>query len=138
VVDATVRLFASATGGTELYRENFWASQGKGITVDKGIFVVRLGAGITSYDLHSVTSSNADLFVEITIEGTTPDVLLPRTPLTAAAYSITAPAAAAPSTLHGTGNPNNASLDAKIGTYYVDDSAQSTWLRVNTGWKQID
>ena len=140
VVDATVRLFAIQTGGTELYRETFWAGQGKGITVDKGIFVVRLGTGSTSYDLRSVTAANADLYVEITIEGMTPDVLLPRTPLTAAAYSLTgaAPASAAAAVLHGTGNPNNADVKATIGTYFVDDAAQSTWLRVNTGWKLID
>ena len=140
VVDATVRLFATQTGGTELYRETFWAGQGKGITVDKGIFVARLGTGVTSYDLRAVTSANVDLFVEITIEGATPDVLLPRTPLTAAAYSLTgqAPASAVANVLHGTGNPNNADVKAAIGTYFIDDAAQSTWLRVNTGWKQID
>jgi hypothetical protein len=140
VVDATIRLFASATGGTELYHETFWASQGKGITVDKGIFVARLGSGITSYDLHSVVSSNADLFVEITIEGSTPDVLLPRTPLTAAAYAIgsTAPVSTHATILHGTGNPNNSNLEADIGTFYIDDTSHSTWLRVNMGWRMID
>jgi hypothetical protein len=140
VVDATIRLFVSATGGTEVYRETFWTSQGKGITVDKGIFVARLGSGITGYDLNSVISSNADLFVEITIEGAMPDVLLPRTPLTAAAYAIggTAPVSTHATILHGTGNPNNGNLEADIGTYYVDDSAHSTWLRVNTGWRIID
>jgi hypothetical protein len=140
VVDATVRLFSAATGGTELYKETFWASQQKGVTVDKGMFVVRLGSGVSSYDLKTVASSNPDLFVEITIEGATPDVLLPRTPLTASAYSLTSTGSAltgAP-VLHGSGNPNNAGLNAAVGTYFIDDSAQSTWLRVNTGWKRID
>ena len=140
VVDATVRLFATATSGTEVYSETFWSAQGKGVTVDKGLFVVRLGTGTTGYNLQSVLSANADLYVEITIEGATPDVLLPRTPLTAAAYSLVTPpaAAVAPVTLHGSSDPNSTSVEGAIGAYYVDDASHLTWVRVTTGWKLID
>jgi hypothetical protein len=138
VVDATVRLFAAATGGSELYNETFWAAQSKGVTVDKGLFVVRLGTGTTTYNLPTVLSANPNLFVEITIEGATPDVLLPRTPLTAAAYSLSALPAAAATTLHGSGDPNKPLVEAQNGTYYVDDTTKLTWLRGTTGWQQVN
>ena len=139
-IDATVRIFAASTGGDELYNESFISAQSKGIIVDKGLFVVRLGTGTTTFDLPSVIGANPNMFVEITIEGASPDVLLPRTPLTAAAYSISTAAAvqSVQTTLHGSGAPANSINDAAVGTSYIDDVSKLSWIRVSSGWKLVN
>ncbi len=87
-VEASIRLFTDASAGTEVYAESFLIANSQAITVDDGLFVARLGEGSTGDDLQSILSTYDNLWVEITIEGSPPDVLLPRTPLTSSAYSI--------------------------------------------------
>ncbi len=136
-VDLTIRLVNALTGGDTMYTESFLESNDQSIPVLNGAMVVRLGAGVSADDLTAALGASPDLFVEITIEGETPDVLLPRTPLTASPYTLSNGASGA-TVLHGTGNPNDSKMRSAIGSFYVDDDSQSTWLRVNTGWIQID
>ena len=103
-----------------------------------GFFVARLGEGTATQDLQTVISGHGQLWVEITIEGNPPDVLLPRTPLTASAYALggVPTAAAANPILHGNGDPD-ADTSAPIGAYYVDDADNGTWVRISAGWSRI-
>jgi hypothetical protein len=87
-VEMTVRLCSQATGGDTLYTEDFLVQNAQGIVVDNGSFVVRLGTGVAGSDLLSVISANENLWAEITVLGDQPDVLLPRTPVTASPYSL--------------------------------------------------
>jgi hypothetical protein len=87
-VEMIVRLFTQATEGDTLYTENFLNQNNQSIQVNKGSFVVRLGTGVTSDTLINVVTANENLWAEITILGEEPDVLQPRTPLTAAPYSL--------------------------------------------------
>jgi hypothetical protein len=79
------------------------------------------------------------LWVEITVDDGTPDVLQPRTPLTATAYSlgVTPTPSAAPS-LSGNGDPNAARVSGAVGALYVNDDDGSTWFKLNSGWKRLD
>ncbi len=138
-IEMQVQLWNQATGGTSLYTESYLIANGQEITVVDGRFVVRLGSGATSGDLTGVLSANENLFAEITVLGVTPDVLLPRTPVTAAPYAHSVPAATVQNTtLHGTGTPLDSNLQAPIGTYYVDDATELTWVKLNLGWKIVD
>jgi hypothetical protein len=131
-----VNIMASASGGTPLYTETFQPQDGRGISVENGRFIVTLGTGVTSADLATVLAENADCFAEITILGENPDTLLPRTPITASPYSLGI--SAAPAEMHGISNPGDLNISAKIGTYYVNDSDGTTYVRVHNGWKLID
>jgi uncharacterized repeat protein (TIGR02543 family) len=140
LVDMTVRLATSLTAGDTVYTETFHASNSQAVEVDNGFFVFRLGAGASTGDLASTLSMYSNLYVEITIESPVQDVLTPRTPLTASAYSLGGASSRAltPAVLHGTGNPNNLDINGAVGMYFIDDSSGTTWLRVNSGWKIID
>jgi PA14 domain/Immunoglobulin domain/Immunoglobulin I-set domain len=140
VVDVYVRLYAADVGTTELYTERFTFADGKGVRVSQGFFVVRLGEGITSNNLKNVIAANSHLWVEITVDDGTPDVLVPRTPLTSAAYTQ-ATAAATLSTNQGfvgAGNPNAVGIEAPVGSTYVNTVDNTTWFRLSTGWKLMD
>jgi hypothetical protein len=139
LVDATARLYSTPSSGIALYTETFHAVNGKAVTVDNGLFVIRLGSGTTADNLQAIVSANDNLYVEITIDAETPDVLMPRTPLTASAYSITGPAQTLSARIaRGNGNPNLLGLEGTIGSYYVDNETQSTWLKADAEWKRID
>jgi|GEM_PF-1857043 len=85
-VDVTVSLYDTATNGTVRYAETFFAANSKSVSVEHGYFVVRLGEGtiITGVNLQTILSTYGNLWVEIKIGS---DVM-PRTPLTSAAYSL--------------------------------------------------
>lgn len=87
-VEMRVSLFAQATEGNPLYTESFLIQNNQSIQVNNGTFVVRLGTGMTSDMLVTVITTNNNLWAEITVLDGEPDVLQPRTPLTAAPYSI--------------------------------------------------
>ncbi len=87
-VEMQVRLFTQATDGTPLYTENFLNQNNQGVQVNNGTFVVRLGTGVTNDTLINVIAANNNLWTEITVLEEEPDVLQPRTPLTAAPYSL--------------------------------------------------
>jgi hypothetical protein len=131
-----VNITPSAAGGAPLYTETFLPQDGNGITVENGRFVVTLGTGTASADLSTILAANNNCFAEITILGDTPDILLPRTPITASPYALGVSAAA--NELHGTGNPNDLKVTAKIGAYYVNDTDGGTFVRIQSGWKLID
>ncbi|MBN1578831.1 MAG: hypothetical protein JW913_19885 [Chitinispirillaceae bacterium] len=133
-----INITPTVDGGTPLYTETFLPQNGQGVVVDNGHFVVTLGTGFFSTDLAAVLAANENCFAEITILGEMPDVLLPRTPITAAAYALGVSAATGSTELHGNGYPVDPNVEGKIGTYYVNDNDGTTWLRVQSGWKQID
>jgi len=142
-VDAIVNLYNDSTAGTSLYTEAFRANVAKGIRVSNGLFVARLGEGTTTQNLQQVISANANLWVEVTIDDGTPDILRPRTPLTAAPYSLggTPPPALAPSiapSLSGNGDPNSLAIDGQIGATYVNSVDNSTWFKLKSAWKRLD
>jgi hypothetical protein len=138
-VEMAVRLCNQATGGDTVYSEEFLVTNGQGIVVDNGRFVARLGTGLASTDLLGVVSANENLFAEITVLGAQPDVLLPRTPVTASPYGLSQPAAVTQEkTLHGQGSPIEQSIVAPIGSYYINDSDGATWIRINNGWRMMD
>lgn len=86
-VEMTVRLYSLPTGGEALYSEDFLVQNGQGVPVDSGSFVVRLGTGVANSSLLEMITAHENLWAEITVLGAQPDVLLPRTPLTASPYS---------------------------------------------------
>jgi hypothetical protein len=89
MVDADVRLYASVTGGTPVYAEAFLGVDGKAVAVLAGLFSLRLGEGVTRYDLATVLENNPHLFAEITVTvGGQPDTLAPRTPITASPFTL--------------------------------------------------
>jgi hypothetical protein len=137
-VDVVVRLMNVATGGSALYTEEFRASAGKAVRVVSGLFVARLGEGATTGNLQQVVAANANLWVEITIDDGTPDVLTPRTPLTSSAYALGGTPAAAAAGLSGAGNPNTAGIQAAVGATYVNTLDNTTWFKLDAGWKLLD
>jgi uncharacterized repeat protein (TIGR02543 family) len=82
--NVTVRLYDSVTTGTLLYAENFLGVNNQEITITNGYFVVRLGEGVTTNNLRTVLTANNNLWIEIQVGSD----ILPRTPLTGAAYAI--------------------------------------------------
>jgi hypothetical protein len=93
-----------------------------------------LGEGATQDSLKQVLANNPYLWVQIIIEGATPDTLKPRTPLTASAQTMVAGGA---QPLHGNGDPAANNVNAIIGAYYINDANGSTWLKINSGWRQL-
>ncbi len=87
-IEATVRLMNHSESGAVMYTENFLIENNQGVVVDNGFFALRLGEGTSDDNLQQIIAANPHLWVEITVEDDPPDVLLPRTPLTASPYSI--------------------------------------------------
>jgi hypothetical protein len=140
IVDMSVRLWTDVAGGSLVYTEAFLASNNQGVSVDEGFFNARLGEGAATGDLQQIVSTNPQLWVEVTIEGPTPDILSPRTPLTASAYALGGVPTLVPmagGVMHGAGNPNTIKADAVIGSYFVNDDDNSTWLKISNGWSLL-
>jgi hypothetical protein len=83
------------------------------------------------------------LWVEVTIDDGTPDILRPRTPLTAAPYSLggTSASTMAPAmapALTGNGDPNTLGVDGQVGATYVNSEDNSTWFKLKSAWKRLD
>jgi hypothetical protein len=140
-VDAIINLFNDSTAGTSLYTETFRANVSKGVLVSNGLFVARLGEGTTTQNLQQILATNANLWVEVTIDDGTPDILRPRTPLTAAPYSLGGTSALAPAiapALTGSGDPNSLAIDGQVGATYVNSADNSTWFKLKSTWKRLD
>ncbi|MGL1934532.1 MAG: tandem-95 repeat protein [Fibrobacterales bacterium] len=136
VVDIIVNLLDAEVGGTALYTESFLLANEEAITVDNGYFSVRLGEGNTTGDLEQIVTTNDRLWVEMIVDDGTPDVLSPRSPLTASAYSLGSNSNETPQTgvIRAEGNPNENDVIAEVGTYYVNTLDMSTWLKIATSW----
>ncbi|MGL1900895.1 MAG: tandem-95 repeat protein [Fibrobacterales bacterium] len=136
VVDVIISLMDAKVGGTALYTESFLLANDEAITVENGYFTVRLGEGNTAEDLEQVVTGNNRLWVEMIVDDGTPDVLSPRSPLTASAYTLGNGSNENPETgvIRAEGNPNENSVNAEVGTYYVNTLDLSTWLKIATSW----
>ncbi|HEX2957470.1 MAG TPA: PA14 domain-containing protein [Chitinispirillaceae bacterium] len=88
-LEMRVRLFAQAEEGNPLYSEDFLIQNDQSVQVNNGTFVIRLGKGATNDTLVNVITTNNNLWAEITVLEDEPDVLQPRTPLTASPYVLT-------------------------------------------------
>lgn len=134
-MDFTVRLYPSLEADSAVYTERFLTGEGKGIRVSGGDFVVRLGEGATSDDLAGTVRTYSNLFVEfsVTRPGGNPEVLQPRTPLTASPYALSG----LPELLRGDGDPVTAGITAPIGTHYVNNTDLSTYIRTHNGWVEL-
>lgn len=137
-VDAIIKLYDDAAAGALLYSEEFRAAAGKGVKVTNGLFVARLGEGVAVQNLQQVLAANANLWAEVTIDDGTPDVLLPRTPLTAAPYALGGNPAPAAASLSGGGDPNAMHVAGDVGAIYVNTDDNATWLKLKSGWKRMD
>lgn len=126
VAEVIVRLFASAEGGTAVYTEEFLGAEGRSVSVDRGLFTVRLGQGKTSQVLSEVVARHGDLYAELTVQvaGLMRETLQPRTPITSPLLSGT------PRILTGTASE-------PVGTYYENTADASTWLRMPAAWVRI-
>jgi hypothetical protein len=133
-VEMTVRVLNRDTGGVALYTERFLKANQQGVIVDKGIFAVRLGEGVTLDGLMQTLSTNPHLWVQLIIEGATPDTLRPSTPLTASAQAMVTHGA---QPLHGNGDPGDLYVNTVFGAYYIDDTNGATWLKINNGWRRL-
>jgi uncharacterized repeat protein (TIGR02543 family) len=87
-VNVKADIFDAATNGNLLFTETFYAVNGKAVLVNNGYFTVRLGEGTTTGNLQSTITGNNNLWVQLTVDNGTPDVLTPRTPITASAYIV--------------------------------------------------
>jgi hypothetical protein len=138
-VDAIVRLYNDSVAGTALYTEDFRAAAGKGVRVTNGLFVARLGEGVSAQNLQQIVAANANLWVEVTIDDGTPDILRPRTPLTASPYSLGGtPAPTLAAALLGDGDPNVLGVTGPVGATYVNSDDNSTWFKLKSTWKRLD
>ncbi|MDB5106240.1 MAG: hypothetical protein JWP91_3929 [Fibrobacteres bacterium] len=127
--DVTVNLYAAVTGGSALYTETFLAANGQAVSVQDGLFTVRLGMGAASQDLQSVVSANADLYADFLI-GTpgAQELIQPRLPVSAPLLS------GIPRVLSGTVVPTAA---APLGAYYRNTTDNSLWVRMSDAWIKI-
>lgn len=123
-----VDLYSSATAGAKLYTETF-----TNVSINDGYFSIRLGEGATTQKAADVIKANNNLWVQLTVDDGTANVLAPRTPLTAAAYSTAVGGAQS-----GNGIPSIGAPQATIGSYYVNTADNSTWVRTQNGWFKLN
>lgn len=92
-MDMVVRLYRDAKGGAPLYEERFLTSENHGVKVSGGRFTLALGRSVANGDLSLVAQANSALYVSFAVAkpGLTPETLEPRTPFTAAPYSLATP-----------------------------------------------
>lgn len=130
-VDLLVRLYNASQSGQLLYEEAFFKNAGNAVTVDSGIFHVRLGAP-DSLDLTNVFQENQSVFAEfhLAIPGNSFEKLAPRVAITATPYALSANA----TVLKGTSDPNVIGLDAPVGTIYVAKENNNTYIKAVKSW----
>lgn len=131
-LDFTIKLYPSLTGGSVLYTETFFADQNQSVKVKDGKFALQLGSGTSAENLTEVVRTNANLFISFTISraGGNPETLDRRVPLTSSPYALSA----LPHLLKGSVNPNSASIEAPIGTHYLQTTNDSTYIKTARGW----
>ena len=133
LLDVSVELYELNQGGEPIYREDFLAENGDEIIVENGKFQVRLGEGISTNDLSALIASSSHLFVQFHVGSPEAmETLEPRIPFTAVPFALSAPM----QQLSGSVNPNDAGIQAPIGTAYKNTSDGTNWIRVETSWVQ--
>jgi hypothetical protein len=137
LVDIKVDLFTTIANGESVYSERFLVSEGRGVAVENGSFVVRLGEGLkeSAAELQEVVGSNKNLYVQFRVgAGAAGEVLQPRLPFTSMPYSISGSGAG----LKGVVDPIAGGLVAPVGTIYVNTRNNTTWIRTAKTWMQAD
>lgn len=90
--DLKVSLYGSPNGGQTLYSEEFTEAGRGGVVVKNGRFQVKLGGTDNGQLLQGVIQTNSSLYVEFQAGSSgSYETLLPRLPLTAFPYALTAP-----------------------------------------------
>ncbi len=131
-MDFQVKLYPSILSDSIVYTEQFLEVNNQGIVIRDGKFSIRLGEGQTEDDLVDVIRGNPNLFVSFTVTrpGGSPEVLEPRTPLSASPFAFSGLS----EVLRGTIDPVIAGIEAPIGTYYINTINGNTFIKSNSTW----
>ncbi len=134
-IDMVVEIFRNIEGGLPEYAEAFLVAEDRGVPVQDGRFIARLGTGkITQGALESVVQQQSTLYVQFSIgKPDSREILSPRAPLTAMPYSI----ASSGGQIKGAGTPIALSIEAPVGTRYLDTKTNAIWVRSFKAWVKI-
>lgn len=134
-MDFTIKLYPSMTSDSILYSESFLTQNNQAITVTDGKFSIRMGEGNATGDLVDVIRNNSNIFVSFSISrpGGNPETLNRRVPLTASPYALSS----LPQILKGNVEPNNAAIEAPIGTHYVQTGTGDTYIKTLKSWVKL-
>ena len=132
LMDFVVRLYPSSTSDSVVYTETFLVDNSQAVAVTDGKFIIRLGEGATADDLQEVVRTFPNLFVLFTVTrpGGNPEVLEPRTPLTASPFALSG----MPELLKGEVDPAAAGIEAPIGTHFVNTLNGNTYIKTHNSW----
>lgn len=135
-MDITVNLYPKIDSDTSVYTETFLLENKQAIEVFKGKFVVRLGQGTSNNDLVEQVRIYPNLYVSFTVNnpGGDPEVLNPRTILTASPYALSA----VPGIIKGQIDPGTAGIEAAIGTHFVNTLTNITYIRTHNTWVVLE
>lgn len=134
-IDMVVELYQTETGGASLYREVFLVSEGRGVPVQTGRFLVRLGSGrVVDGVLSDALQNTGSVYVQFHLGNLeAKETLEPRIPLTAVPFAVSA----ASGRIRGSGSPVSLGVDAPVGTQYQDTKDQSIWIRSFKSWIKV-
>jgi hypothetical protein len=134
-VDMVIEVFRTVQGGTPDFSEVFLTAEGRGVPVQNGKFVARLGTGrILTGNISTLAQQQNTLYGQFSI-GTpdTREILTPRVPLTAAPFALSSAAGQ----IKAAGSPIVLGVEAPIGTRYIDTNTGNVWLRSFRAWVQL-
>lgn len=133
-LDMRLDIFKSPEGGAAAYTEVFAVSEGRGVTVNDGRFVLRAGTGrIVKGTISDLIQEAAPLFAQFSVGvDDAREILNPRVPLTAMPYALSAGS----DMLKGNGSPVGLGLEAPVGSRYTDTSTGKIWFRGVRSWVQ--
>jgi hypothetical protein len=131
VYNFKIKLYTVKTAGTPLYTEII-----NGIRVRDTVFTITLGHGKSEGgDLQKIANSYSELYAEVYAgQNGNFELTAPRLRLTAAPYAFTSGI----KVIYGRGSPVSASVNAPIGTMYIDGNDSKTWKLGKNGWIKLD
>ena len=134
-IDMVIEVFRTIEGGTPDFSEYFSAAEGHGVQVQNGKFLARLGTGrVLTGEVTALTQQQNTLYAQFSVGSPdTREILLPRVPLTAVPFALSATAGQ----IKGAGSPITLGVEAPIGTRYIDTKTNINWLRSFRAWVQV-
>lgn len=135
VQDMVIELYSAASGGVLLYQEVFLQDEGRGVPVQDGRFLARLGTGrISVGSLADAIQSGPNVHAQFRLGNLQEsEALEPRVPLTSMPYAFSS----STSQLKGSGTPTSIGLEAPIGSTYLDTKTSKIWLRSFRNWVEV-